>query len=221
MKNLSAFVLGTSLLVMGFLSAAAEDGDAASAVRTGQLDEPALGQLLSSMGLKPKQAAQRFDFGFSDVHGGEQWRYSMSAVLSQNRESIWIMAWLDQLPEHSDDVSREALLQLLSANDRLGDGKFFAYLPTHRRFVMQRVIPNRDLDQRQFRSVLRDLAGSVTAEHSAWSVASWGKPGGTSNATAVSAETIQPVESAEAKAEIPPSLRTSDSATRFDPARIH
>ena len=38
----------------------------------------------------------------------------MSAVLSQNGQSIWLMAWLDELPRSSAEVPRAALLRLLA-----------------------------------------------------------------------------------------------------------
>jgi hypothetical protein len=83
------------------------------------------------------------------------------------------MAWLDQIPQTSTEVPKTALLRLLAANDRLGEGKFFAYIPTNKRFVMQRVIPNRDLNNKRMMETLRDLASSVADEYPTWSVANW------------------------------------------------
>ncbi len=115
----------------------------------GQISEEELGQMLAAMGLKPTKTEQRYDFAFKTSYRGEEWKYSMSAVLSRNGQAIWIMAWLDQIPQTSSEVPRTALLRLLAANDRLGEGKFFAYIPTNKRFVMQRVVPEPGHDEQE------------------------------------------------------------------------
>ena len=97
----------------------------------------------------------------------------MSAVLSQNGESLWVMAWLDELPASSADVPKTALLRLLANNDRLGKGKFFAYVHENRRFVMQRVMDNQDLSVEKLRDVLQDLGGSVAETYEYWTVDNW------------------------------------------------
>ena len=92
------------------------------AASRGQLNEQSLGNLLAAMGLKVKKVEKRYDFSFTAQYSGEEWELSMSAVLSQNGESIWLMAWLDELPRSATDVPRTALLRLLADNDRLGKG---------------------------------------------------------------------------------------------------
>ncbi len=97
----------------------------------------------------------------------------MSAVLSQNGESLWLMAWLDELPKTASAVPKTALLRLLANNDRLGKGKFFAYVHENRRFVMQRVLDNRNLDTGKLRDILQDLGGSVAETYEYWAVEQW------------------------------------------------
>ena len=97
----------------------------------------------------------------------------MSAVLSEDGQSIWVMAWLDELPKSAADVPRTALLRLLSNNDKLGGGKFFAYVSGNRRFVLQRVIANQGVTADGFRVMLRDLGRTVVETHPHWSVANW------------------------------------------------
>jgi hypothetical protein len=143
------------------------------ALKPGQLNEELLGNLLRAMGLTPEKVEQRFDFTFRSIHNKEEWDLSMTSVLSADNSSIWIMAWLDELPKSPSDVPRTALLRLLAANDRLGDGKFFAYVASNRRFVMQRVIPNENISTRRFRDLLKDLGKSVTESYTYWSTSNW------------------------------------------------
>lgn len=139
----------------------------------GQINEADLGNLLKAMGLKPTKTEKRYDFRFKAVIEGEEWELSMSAVLSQNGQSIWVMAWLDELPRSASDVPRTALLRMLSLNDRLGKGKFFAYIASNRRFVLQRVIANEQISTKSFRDDLQDLGVSVAQTYGYWSVANW------------------------------------------------
>ena len=139
----------------------------------GKLTDQSLGTLLKAMGLDAKPSEQRYDFGFKATIEDAEWELSMSAVLSQDGTSIWIMAWLDELPKSAADVPRTALLRLLSDNDKLGKGKFFAYIAANRRFVLQRVIPNENISAASFRAALDDLGQSVVSTHAHWSVANW------------------------------------------------
>lgn len=148
--------------------------------KPGSITEEQLGNLLKAMGLEAKKVESRYDFEFKAVQNKEEWNLSMTAVLSQDGSSIWLMAWLDQLPKSSADVPRTALLRLLSDNDRLGNGKFFAYVATNRRFVLQRVISNEAVTTKAFRGWLDDLGGSVVETYDHWSVAAW-KASDTSN----------------------------------------
>lgn len=79
----------------------------------GQLSEADLGNVLAAIGLKPTRTEQRYDFAFKTSYRGEEWKFSMSAVLSRNSESVWVMAWLDQIPAKASEVPRMALLRLL------------------------------------------------------------------------------------------------------------
>jgi len=154
--------------------ATAQERSAAVATSTkGKLTDQSLGTLLKAMGLDAKPSEQRYDFGFKATIEDAEWELSMSAVLSQDGTSIWIMAWLDELPKSAADVPRTALLRLLSDNDKLGKGKFFAYIAANRRFVLQRVIPNENISAVAFRAALDDLGQSVVSTHAHWSVANW------------------------------------------------
>lgn len=140
---------------------------------SGQLTEESLGRMLQAMGLKPQKVEKRYDFTFKAIHEKEEWALSMTAVLSKDGESIWVMAWLDQLPKSATQVPRTALLRLLADNDRMGDGKFFAYVASNRRFVLQRVIPNKNITTRRFGLTLQDLGQTVADTHPHWNVANW------------------------------------------------
>jgi hypothetical protein len=145
-------------------------------VAKGKLTDQSLGTLLQAMGLETKMQEQRYDFAFKATIEAEEWELSMSVVLSQDGSSVWVMAWLDELPKSAADVPRTALLRLLSDNDKLGKGKFFTYIAANRRFVLQRVIPNENITSEKFRAVLDDLGQSVVATHPHWSVSNWTSP---------------------------------------------
>lgn len=139
----------------------------------GRLSDESLGTLLKAMGLEASLSEKRYDFTFKSTIADLDWELSMSAVLSQDASSIWIMAWLDELPKSAADVPRTALLRLLSENDKMGKGKFFAYIASNRRFVLQRVIPNENITTSSFRAALDDLGASVVHTHGFWSTANW------------------------------------------------
>ncbi|MFH5803870.1 hypothetical protein [Alienimonas sp. DA493] len=139
----------------------------------GGLTEESLGALLAAIGLKPSKEKSRYDFQFKTTLEGEQWDFTMSAVLSRNLQSLWVMAWLDELPKTAAAVPRSALLKMLAANDRMGNGKFFAYIPANRRFVLQRVVANEDMSNAKVRGLLIDLGRSVRAEYGVWSTEGW------------------------------------------------
>jgi hypothetical protein len=138
-----------------------------------RLTTQSLGAHLAAQGLSATRDGERHDFTFKAVYQGQEWELTMSAVLSQNGESLWVMAWLDELPKSSADVSKAALLRLLANNDRLGKGKFFAYVAANRRFVLQRVVENQGLGAPELRDILSDLGGSVAETYPFWAAANW------------------------------------------------
>lgn len=153
--------------VIGQTPLAADDTPA-----PGQLTQESLGNLLKALGLKPTVLDTRYDFKFQANHD-EAWVLSMSAVLSNDGETVWIMAWLDELPGSAREVPRVALLRLLHDNDKMGGGKFFSFIPGNKRFVLQRVVANRDMSTKKFRNLLTDLGKTVAETHGHWNVASW------------------------------------------------
>jgi hypothetical protein len=166
----------------------AAEATVAAKPKAGELNNELLGTLLKAMGLKPDNVEQRYDFIFRSIHDREEWDLSMTAVMSADNSSIWVMAWLDDLPKSAADVPRTALLRLLAANDRLGKGKFFAYVASNRRFVLQRVVPNQNISTRMFADVLKDLGASVVESYPQWSTAAWSssKPAAPNVATGTS-----------------------------------
>ncbi|MES2790377.1 MAG: hypothetical protein V4719_12270 [Planctomycetota bacterium] len=149
------------------------------AAAPGALNEESLKKLLEAIGLKPTQTQSRFDFAFARTpQGGEEWNLSMSAVLSADGKTIWVMAWLDELPRSSRDVPRTALLKLLAENDLMGKGKFFSYIPANRRFALQQVIENHSMNTRKFHGMLVELGDTVIGTYGFWSVESWKEPAG-------------------------------------------
>jgi len=169
------------LLLSGLSAGALVSGGAAFA-QSGKttlesLNEEQLGLLLEAMGLQPKKTEKRYDFAFRTALDGDEWNFTMSSVLSKDDASIWVMAWLDPLPRSAADVPRTALLRLLAENDRLGNGKFFAYIASNRRFVLQRVVDNRDMNTAKFAAILKDIGRSVKDTYPFWKVENWASGG--------------------------------------------
>lgn len=157
--------------IRGTQGVTAADASATQAAR-GAVTVESLGNLLASLGLKTEKTDSRYDFAYTAKHG-EDWELSMSVVLSNDKKSIWMMAWLDELPTSAQEVPRLALLRLLSDNDKMGAGQFFAYVASNRRFVLQRVIANENLSTASFRQSLTDLGKTVVNTYPHWCVANW------------------------------------------------
>lgn len=175
----------------------------------GQLSEDQLGQMIAALGIKPDKKEQRYDFAFKAKMGEEEWELSMSSVLSQDGRSIWVMAWLDPLPESAANVPRNALLRLLAENDKIGNGKFFAYIPSNRRFVMQKVVPNENMTSAKYKVILQDLGTSVVETYPVWAVKNWTEQPAGGNAAAPKGEPAAQ-----------PATRSADNASNFkQPAR--
>jgi len=163
-----------------------------------------LGTMLKAMGLKPMARDKAHDFSFTDTDkSGEEWNLSMSVVLSTDEKSIWLMAWLDELPQSASDVPRTALLRLLSDNDMMGNGLFFAYVKANRRFVLQRVIKNEAVSSASLRSDLGELGAMVVNTYAHWAVKNWkqlsSSPDTVASPAAESAEVHQPKKTAVPK----------------------
>ena len=152
---------------------AADWSDAADVPAAGAVNSDSLGQMLVLMEFKPRAAESRFDFEYQLRQGDQDWGFAMSVVLSQDAGTIWVMAWLEEMPKKAAKVPAAALLRMLAENDRLGNGKFFAYDRQNRRFLMQRVLPNKGITPGFLREVFRDMASGVISSHQAWSVARW------------------------------------------------
>ena len=208
------------VVLLGLLMTAGARG-VATPPNTGQLSEETLDNVLKSIGLEPTKTEKRYDFAFKTSIQGEEWKFSMSAVLSRNEESVWVMAWLDQIPRTSSNVPRTALLRMLAANDRLGNGKFFAYIPTNRRFVLQGVVPNEKMTSRKLRAVLRDLAMSVADEYPIWTTANWNSKKQPSQRVADKSSSGRSVRRNSANPKRSNRVRASESASKYQDRKIN
>lgn len=204
-----------SVMLIGLLSAASANGqDGQISLPQGALNEQSLGQVLNSIGLKPVKTDKRYDFAFKTNVKGEEWKFSMSAVLSRNGQTVWLMAWLDEIPTRSSEVPQLALLRLLAANDKMGNGKFFAYIPTNKRFVLQRVVRNERITTKSMTDALQDLAISVADEYPTWSVANWAPQRPNQPRVANGSADIVPNPTAANR------TQTSESASKFSNRRV-
>lgn len=230
MKKLNALLLPTVLLMGGIQSVSGDEARssgeqprsaAAATPAPGQISESELGELLAAMGVKPKKTEQRYDFAFQTSYRGEEWKFTMSTVLSRNGESIWVMAWLDQIPPTANEVPRTALLRLLAANDRLGNGKFFAYIPTNKRFVLQRIVKNENITMKEMQRILQDLAASVADEYPTWSVSGWTPKNENQVADQDASERSVPSNpTAASRSASPVPVRSSEKDGKFDGKRV-
>ncbi|MCH2202615.1 MAG: hypothetical protein MK102_11640 [Fuerstiella sp.] len=214
MRRFDVYLLSALLTVAGANQVIAQQTDDRPQGPSGQLSEENLGSVLEAIGLKPTKTEKRYDFGFKTSIQGEEWNFSMSAVLSRNEESLWVMAWLDQIPRTAAAVPRMALLKLLAANDRLGNGKFFAYIPSNKRFVLQRVVVNEKMTTRKLRTILQDLAISVADEYPTWATADW-NPKKTSQRVANESSSGRSVPKNPDDPSRSRRIRASESATKF------
>ena len=221
MTRFGIFLLAILLMSAGTDTVSAQQSDGKVKRPAGQLSEDTLGSALKSIGLKPTKKEKRYDFAFKTSIEGEEWKFSMSTVLSRNEESVWVMAWLDKIPRSSGDVSRMALLRLLAANDRLGNGKFFAYIPTNKRFVLQRVVANEEMTSRKLQATLKDLAMSVAAEYPVWATANWNPKKSQQKRVANDSASGRPVPQNPADPSRSRRVRASESATKFNDRRVN
>jgi hypothetical protein len=219
MKSIVASIL-CAVLGMSLMGTASAQPPETTQPVAGQLTEEDLGNVLSAIGLKPTKTEKRYDFAFKTSIRGEEWKFSMSAVLSRNGESVWVMAWLDQIPQTATEVPRTALLRLLAANDRLGNGKFFAYIPTNKRFVLQRVVKNEQMTTRKTMELLQDLAISVADEYPTWAVANW-VPNAAQPQVAEGTDSGRAVPQNPTAASRSNEVRASETASKFDGRRVN
>ncbi len=172
-------LLSTGLAAVGGSLAAgalaAEKSKEKAPAKSGQLTLEGLGNLLAALGLKATREKTQYNFTFPAKLEVE-WNMNFSAVLSADEESIWLMAWLNDLPKAASEVPRTALLRLLAENDKMGKG-FFAYIPATRRFVLERVIDNAEITTASFKEDMLELARLVIDTQAIWTVSEWKNSG--------------------------------------------
>jgi hypothetical protein len=199
-------VMGASAAA-GALSAADSDKADRNALRN-PLTVESLGTMLAALGLKATKTDSRYDFSFAAKHG-EEWDLSMSVVLSTDEKSVWLMAWLNELPHSAADVPRTALLRLLADNDKIGQGMFFAYVQANRRFVLQRVLRNDNISSASFKADLLELGATVVNTYAHWAVENWKQLGTQSNGAAAKDAGDDDKKPSESRPAAPPSSKTT------------
>lgn len=188
-------MLAAGLSAMGGLAVAGAQGadgkaETKAPVSRSALNLDGLGKVLKAVGIQGKLREKAYDYTYSEKDSvGEEWNLSMSAVLSNDEQTIWLMAWLDELPQSAGDVPRTALLRLLSDNDMIGNGIFFAYVKSNRRFILQRVLKNENVTTSSMKADLEELAFAVMNTYSHWSVRNWKQLTGTTETASASKET--------------------------------
>jgi hypothetical protein len=128
--------------------------------------------MLQKMSIKPTRVQSRLDFVFS-LKKPDEWNLSMTTVLSTDNKTLWICAWLDELPKSAADVPRSALLRLLADNDKLGNGQFFSYDAVTKRFLLQRTMKNENIDAKTLKASLVELGETVINTYPHWNTKLW------------------------------------------------
>jgi len=193
---------------------AAEGEGAKPAAGKGTLGLEGLGRMVKAAGLKGTRREKAYDFVYTENDAaGEEWNLSMSAVLSNDEKTIWMMAWLDELPQSSSDVPRTALLRLLADNDMIGNGIFFAYVKSNRRFILQRVIRNENITATSFKTDLDELGLAVMNTYAHWSVKNWKQLTGTTETAASAAKESEADEAVKPSAGGVSRTATRDAGT--------
>jgi hypothetical protein len=191
-------------------AAIAAEGDRTAAHRPLTLES--LGTTLAAMGFETKKIESRYDFTFAAKHE-EEWNLSMTAALSTDEKSIWIMAWLDELPKSAGDVPRTSLLRLLADNDKIGNGIFFAYVPSVKRFTLQRVLRNDRITSASLRADLTELGAKVIDMYPHWNVANWRQATSTTTAAGRGSADDDDTRSAGSRSNPPPASRSINGRT--------
>ena len=168
----SLLAVACAMLAVSAMPAAAQQ----SLSPTRGITDTELAGLIESLGLQAERNESRFDFEFLAEMDNDQWKLSMSSVLSQDGQTVWLMAWLDELPKSAAEVPRTALLRLLAENDKMGNGKFFAYIAGSRRFVLQRIVSTEGLTTETYKAALQDLGSTVVQTYPQWAVTNWKPP---------------------------------------------
>ena len=183
--SVRTWVVASALgLAIAGVTASHVTAQTAAKASTGAVTLETLEAHLTALKLKPAKTESRFDFEFAHKSPeGEEWELSMSVVLSNDTKTVWMMAWLDELPQNAADVPRTALLRLLADNDKMGQGHFFAYVSSNRRFVLQKVIKNEHITVNTLKSDLLELGKTVIGTYPHWNVANWKTLGNTAPAT--------------------------------------
>lgn len=206
-----------STVATGVLAAAEADKASERDAPRNPLSIESLGTMLSALGYKAAKTESRYDFTFTAKHG-EEWNLSMSVVLSTDEKSVWIMAWLDELPKSAADVPRTALLRLLADNDKIGHGMFFAYVQSNRRFVLQRVLRNDNITSASFKTDLMELGATVVNTYPHWTVTNWKQLGAGTSASAKDAGDDDK-KSPESRPAAPPSSKSTTRESAADSAK--
>lgn len=207
-------LLASGLTAIGG-SLAAEEATAVNSDRSAAhrpLTLESLGTTLSAMGFETKKIESRYDFTFS-ARQQEEWNLSMTAALSTDEKSIWIMAWLDELPKSAGDVPRTSLLRLLADNDKIGNGIFFAYVPSVKRFTLQRVLRNDRITSASLKADLTELGAKVVDLYPHWNVANWKQATTTSTAAGRGSADDDDTRSAGSRSNPPPASRSVHGRT--------
>jgi len=198
---------------LGIVGTGLAAGAAETAPAKGALTLDSLGKLLTALGLDAQKTLSRYDFAFaSKIDKEDEWELSMSVVLSEDTKTIWVMAWLDELPVSAVDVPRTALLRLLADNDRIGNGQFFAYVLDNKRFALERVIANENITASGLREILVELGKNVAGTHAHWSVANWKQADGASPASGTTPANNAVTPANSTKAAAPPAAATKTPA---------
>ena len=130
-----------------------------------------LGQMLSQMRLKPSRVQTRYDFPYQATLEEQEIELYLTVLLAKDDSQIRIRAWLDPLPE--GEVPADALLKMLSLNEKMNRGLHFAYSTQTKRFLLEKTISNQDITPEIFTAAFQDLSLQVSDNWETWATSQW------------------------------------------------
>jgi hypothetical protein len=184
MKSIKSSTLLAGILALSFGTALARADQPAPPKK---IEEPkpvaVQGLVLTEEGLQTylKNLGYRFNvekMGESTIYwikvSREGVEYSVSFQISPNKEKIWAIVPLADIPE-IDKASADRLAQFLELNDTIGPC-YFRFNRGYKRLYMCRAMDNRAVTPDVFRDNLDRLVDRMVETRDAWQLKSWTEP---------------------------------------------
>lgn len=140
----------------------------------GVLDDQALETMIKNLGYTPRlEKFNGSNLYWVDVDR-QGIRFSISFQISPNKEKIWAIVSVSDLP-NIKTASADRLAKLLELNDTIGPC-YFRYSAANKRLYMTRTMDTRGVTAALFLDNLERLVDRLVETKSAWMVSNWAEP---------------------------------------------